>query len=124
MKTCKHCHESKDISHFVKNGYSRKGTPMYKPICKECYPKVETDRFREYVHEFYKTPGVHTWECSECGFEGHPVSFDCHHRDPSTKSFGLSEARRGSYSKKRILDELEKCELLCANCHRLEHAEY
>jgi hypothetical protein len=46
-------------------------------------------------------------------------SFDFHHRDPSTKQFAI-----GSFTGawETLLVEAEKCDLLCANCHRLRHA--
>jgi len=47
---------------------------------------------------------------------------DFHHRDPSTKSFSVSQTRH--YSLAVTLAEIEKCDLYCANCHRLvTHAE-
>lgn len=41
-----------------------------------------------------------------------------HHRDPLDKVADVS--RLGSYSKKRILAEIAKCDLMCANCHAVE----
>lgn len=43
-----------------------------------------------------------------------------HHRDPATKIFKISE---GAYrqSRAKILAEIEKCDLLCGDCHRAEH---
>ena len=63
--------------------------------------------------------------CMHCGFD-HPSGLQFHHRDPATKSFGVT-AKELSTPKKRpwdsvIVPELEKCDLLCANCHFLEHA--
>jgi len=47
---------------------------------------------------------------------GHVAVFEFHHRDPGTKTFNLS----GNYTRSwRILQrELDKCDLVCANCHR------
>ena len=43
---------------------------------------------------------------------------DFDHRDPSEKSFHIG--RRGPYlSRKRLLAELRKCDVVCANCHRV-----
>lgn len=55
--------------------------------------------------------------CTICGYAKHPGVLDFHHLDPSTKSFGISS---GGFSRSwaSIEDELKKCILLCANCHR------
>ncbi len=46
------------------------------------------------------------------------------HKDPSTKRFNVSDAAtRLSYSIRSIEDEIAKCRILCANCHRRETAE-
>jgi len=58
-------------------------------------------------------------KCKICEYEGCVESFDFHHTDPSKKDFTLSG--RLSYSWERIKNELDKCDLLCANCHRELH---
>ena len=58
--------------------------------------------------------------CRQCG-ASHPAVLDCHHIDPSEKEFVLSSALRRDWSKERILKELAKCDILCANCHRIHH---
>src|SRR4051794_15336455 len=58
--------------------------------------------------------------CIECG-ENHPATLDFHHRDPSQKGFTLSRATTKSASRETLLVEIEKCDVLCANCHRKHH---
>lgn len=61
--------------------------------------------------------------CSRCS-ESHPATLQFHHRNPNEKEFSVSMFRRGKYSKARILAEIEKCEVICANCHAKEHWGY
>jgi len=63
-------------------------------------------------------------KCSKCGekYNGKNAAiFDFHHRDPKTKQFNLGINTMQNKSKKVLLIELEKCDLVCANCHRLIH---
>jgi hypothetical protein len=57
--------------------------------------------------------------CKACRFAGHPVLVDFDHRDPTAKQFGWNKLRLRSW--KAIRAELDKCDLLCALCHRLRH---
>ena len=59
--------------------------------------------------------------CLACGFLGPNAVFDFHHRDPRLKSFGISENGIPRPWTK-IRNELAKCVMLCANCHREVHA--
>jgi hypothetical protein len=52
--------------------------------------------------------------CARCR-EDHPACIVFHHRNPSEKEITISEAMRRSYGRARILAELAKCEVLCAN---------
>lgn len=60
-------------------------------------------------------------KCSACGVIGCPEIYDFHHIDPTTKKFTISG--KMSHSWKFLRDELDKCSLLCANCHRTFHFE-
>lgn len=60
--------------------------------------------------------------CVRCGISDYRV-LDFHHLDPTQKELTLAHAWQRYWSKKRILQEIEKCELLCANCHRILHWE-
>ena len=56
-------------------------------------------------------------KCESCGYEGLPAEFDFHHLDPSTKSFSISSDPH-TRSWEKLKEELNKCQLLCACCHR------
>jgi len=60
-------------------------------------------------------------KCSKCG-EDHVACLEFHHPNEKNKFFSILTAieRRG-FSKERILSEIKKCTVLCANCHRKLH---
>ena len=58
--------------------------------------------------------------CVRCGYDASFAALDFHHRDGTQKDFAISKFQ-GSWSK--LTAEAAKCDLLCANCHRIEHAE-
>ena len=57
-------------------------------------------------------------KCNRCK-EDDPICLDFHHI--GKKSFSISSAINDGYSLRRIYKEIEKCIVLCANCHRKEH---
>lgn len=59
--------------------------------------------------------------CTRCG-ENHPACLQFHHRDPTQKEICLADALRRQFSRARMLREIAKCEVLCANCHIVHHA--
>ena len=63
-----------------------------------------------------------TQRCEQCG-ESHPATLDFHHVNPETKVAEVSvmASKVPRYSKAMILTEMQKCRILCANCHRKEH---
>jgi len=59
-------------------------------------------------------------KCSFCGYARSYAALDFHHIDEKSKSFGLSQ-RGLTRSWERTKKELDKCVLVCANCHRELH---
>lgn len=59
--------------------------------------------------------------CLHCKGHFHPASYDFHHIDPAQKDFAISASIGIPW--RIIKSELDKCILLCANCHRKHHAE-
>jgi hypothetical protein len=59
-------------------------------------------------------------KCEQCGYNRCREALEFHHNDPNEKEFALSQTGN-TYSWERIQKELDKCALLCANCHRERH---
>lgn len=61
-----------------------------------------------------------THPCIECG-EGRTPCLDFHHLKPSTKKMSIHDMLKKRYSLNTIKLEIDKCIVLCKNCHALEH---
>lgn len=61
-----------------------------------------------------------TLRCSKCG-ESHPATLDFHHKKENEKEGEVGLMSYYGYSKERIEKEIDKCIILCANCHRKIH---
>lgn len=55
--------------------------------------------------------------CVECGFNAHPAALDFNHRNPLEKEFTLSKEIWHPWEVIEV--EIAKCDILCANCHRI-----
>jgi transposase len=63
-------------------------------------------------------------KCQRCGIEwnrNNLAAFEFHHFNRD-KEFSIGKALNASW--KKIKGEISKCELLCSNCHRIEHSDY
>jgi hypothetical protein len=68
--------------------------------------------FREYYMENKDKP------CTDCGVQYDPICMEYDHRDPSTKLFNVSQPQNVS-SMKKLVEEIDKCDVVCANCHKI-----
>ena len=57
--------------------------------------------------------------CAKCGYDAHPQALDFNHLDPTQKRGNIAE-HVSSWGWETLMQEVLKCEVLCANCHRLE----
>lgn len=73
------------------------------------------NKIREWYRELKKT-----LKCERCGF-AHPAALAFHHIDGKEKVAEVSVLVSQSSSKKRIQEEIAKCEVLCHNCHAIHH---
>lgn len=58
-------------------------------------------------------------KCQICGYDKCYTALDFHHRDGDKKEFSINQARSKSWNTVKL--ELDKCDLLCATCHREVH---
>lgn len=65
-----------------------------------------------------KLVAAHGGKCVDCGIAYPPFVMDFDHRDPTEKKFGLSEKGKCQSYEKQLAESL-KCDLVCANCHRM-----
>lgn len=133
MKKCSICKEFKDEKEFSKRTFKKSvGTQSY---CKKCsnanrilYYKNNKEQQVKVRKEYRRN--IRAWldeykstlKCEKCN-ENHPACLDFHHREPNEKETALGDAIRLGWGKKRILKEIEKCNILCSNCHRKLHYE-
>ena len=68
------------------------------------------ERNQAYIHAAKAHP------CMDCGLRYPPYVMDFDHRDPTTKHRQVSEM--STWSLESIQTEIDKCDLVCANCHR------
>lgn len=94
---------------YMKGWYARNKTKHQAYVRRN---KLERSKwFREYKATLF---------CTQCG-ENHPACLDFHHDDPSQKKYSISQMIWNSVSKQKIQEEIDKCTVLCANCHRKLH---
>ena len=60
--------------------------------------------------------------CTRCGYNKYQGALDFHHLDPKEKDFNPGHLKKYKFDDK-IKKELDKCILVCSNCHREIHYE-
>lgn len=136
MKTCSACNEDKPETEF---NWKKKDVKRH-ARCKECTKK---DKKRHYVNnrdsyitkqrkiniqkklEIKSLVFEHLTKhpCVDCGEDDIRV-LDFDHLNPNDKRFNISDAHRHyQYSIKKVNEEIAKCDVRCANCHRIRHWE-
>mgnify|MGYP002776999935 FL=1 len=110
---CCQCHQQLPVTNFYKTPQGR-----LKAYCKKCWAL----RKRGYVQRFklqcvrYKGN-----RCCICSYQKCIGALEFHHLNPNEKDFGISKrGGRGAFTDK-VKAELDKCILVCANCHREIH---
>jgi hypothetical protein len=85
-------------------------------ICKACYRLEHRTRVREFKNQLVLLKGG---KCERCGYCECLSALSFHHLDPQEKDPDWRLLRRRKPDK--VLKELDKCQLLCLNCHALAH---
>ena len=96
---CQRCHRTRSI--------------LAKNLCATCIVSISRQKLKQRAIEY---KGGH---CQLCGYCRCSEALTFHHRNPDEKDFNIS----GQYIRwERVKAELDKCDLLCHNCHTETHA--
>lgn len=115
LKICTNCNQSKPLSEF----YQRKDRKNGHNLCKVCFNRYTIERWIKRKIDAITYKGSKCQDCS-INYPEYPYAvFEFHHRKPSEKDVDWSTLKLRS--DKAIKHELDKCDLLCANCHRIRH---
>lgn len=134
MKICSTCKKEKAFSEFNKNKAKKDGLNTICRLCSNKRSKLyyiqntekhkesvfqQKKRQRELLKDFVKS--LKMGGCSNCD-ENDPSCMDFHHLDSETKDHNIANMILKGYSMKSLKREINKCVILCANCHRKVHA--
>ncbi len=114
MKNCSTC----SVILTSNNAYYKdKAKTKFQCYCKSCLHEKQKQRWIKRKNEAIQYKGG---KCQDCNIlYPYPV-MEFHHLDPNEKDFDWNDLRYYG-SKELIQNELDKCVLLCSNCHRMRH---
>lgn len=123
---CKECNKTPSRNYYNDNREKHKKTtrqrkslvrddllPEKDPLLVKVQGKTATIKIIEYLLDH---------PCVDCN-ENNIIVLEFDHINPSEKSSNISVMASGNYSWKRIKEEIDKCEVRCANCHKIKTAE-
>jgi HNH endonuclease len=116
-KASKFCPSCKQLLPAHAFYFRRKGKDL-SPYCRECMNRLTVERMRKLKEKCVAYKGG---KCSKCGYNKFVEALEFHHINPEEKNLSLSTGK--GYSFEKVKDELDKCILVCANCHREIHVE-
>lgn len=111
IRCCRTCGEEKPLTEYFSKGNGKRHVS-----CKTCEIRRRRDRRRERKQRAIDYLGG---KCAVCGYDRCSGAMDFHHISPSEKDPKVKRITRWSWEK--VVVELDKCVLLCANCHREVH---
>lgn len=130
-KKCGKCLLVLPISAFGNNRSKSDGKQNYCRSCRKQYLKQHYDnnklqyynrtrdnqtRLRQLIQEHKSN-----LSCSICGFNANPIALDFHHPDENKEANIADIVKTKGWGWTKILHEINKCIVLCANCHRILH---
>ena len=139
-RVCNKCHKEQPISEFRKRTEPNRPHDARRHTCKTCYktgrpkpkprPRPTTHELRERRHRLKQWAIEYLGgQCQICGLKSPDNTvYDFHHKDQFLKKSEISRMLMKTHMTPELLKlEVDKCMLLCANCHRVvetRHVQY
>lgn len=124
-KTCSKCKTSKPLIEF---NFRYRASGIRHSYCKDCGKGLTRSHYRNHKRQYLKRNarsylkrrelirGMKSRPCADCGIQYPYYVMDFDHREGETKEYELSRTERMTI--RAIMREIEKCDVVCANCHR------
>jgi hypothetical protein len=122
-KCCGPCQRTLDTSFF-----GSKGTGRIQQFCKECQREYSKQHYQRNKTRYYERnerqrqrlkdilQQAKAKPCQDCGIQYPPYVMDFDHREGVDKLDHVG--RLILYTKKKLVEEIAKCDVVCSNCHR------
>ena len=124
MKKCSKCNQLLNNNCFHK--YKHDLQRYCKKCQKEYFQTSKGKKIKQQTHHKTRLTSQRILRdlksngCAICGYNKNPAALEFHHVNPENKRYSLSY-KTMDYSDEKIVIEVNKCILLCANCHREIH---
>ena len=130
LKHCYKCDITKSLNAFYRNAGRKDGHAIWCKTCMSAYGKEYVSKHKK--QQVIKTRRGHinrrkilteiktNFGCKHCGETNGPVLI-FHHVDPATKKLNIGASATIGNKWEQILKEVQKCVVLCSNCHILVH---
>ena len=130
LKLCTGCKRDLPLESFSRKLAAKDGVQSHCKECRKVYCKQHYDRNKKYYYDrnVQRRKIIRAWiiahksklKCDRCGFDDWRA-LHFHHKDPDKKEFVIATVTNRGYSLEHIMREINKCEVVCANCHAIEH---
>jgi len=127
MWECIRCKLTKPLSAYHSHKNYKTG---HTPYCKDCDNQRRRSQSKS-NQDFINLKKLEVG-CVVCGYNEHPAALDFDHVDPSSK-WSKDVCFKGGYGRRAVSSswhidkiklEIAKCQVMCANCHRVKETRY
>lgn len=114
-KVCTKCGKLLPLDQF---GWRNKQKGIHRADCKQCHSAYMKNKYQEKKNVIQELKSQ--CKCAKCG-DNRGYVLDYHHIDPSQKEDDIARMTSNTSSWDKVFEEINKCIVLCANCHREFH---
>jgi hypothetical protein len=118
FRKCSRCKNMKPLTKDCFPTARRKFGPQFGYYCYECHSKRGTEHQRRRKQKCIDYKGG---KCERCGYNKSINSLVFHHKIPTLKTFSIGTRKTRNWE--TVKAELDKCNLICANCHGEIHEQ-